>query len=65
MGKRREINAEQVAEIIAAQGKNKDKNVDRRLQAVLMYAQGAKRAEIMGRSKSTIKNWHHKSVSQC
>lgn len=50
MNQRREIKAEQVAEIITAQGKNKDKNVDRRLQAVLMYAQGAKREEIMQRT---------------
>jgi len=50
MGKRREISIEQVAEITAARAKNKDKNVDRRLQAVLMYAQGAKRAEIMQRT---------------
>jgi transposase len=57
MGKRMTISAEQVAEIEAARKKNKDKNVDRRLQALLLYAQGEKRdgiAHITGYSKNHI-----------
>ena len=53
MKKRMTISAEQVAEIKAAQSKNKDKNVDRRLQVLLMYAQGAKREEIQQRTGYT------------
>ena len=51
MGKRMTISAEQVAEIETARAKNKDKNVERRLVALLMYAQGAKNAEIRQRTE--------------
>jgi hypothetical protein len=50
MRKRMTINTEQVAEIEAARAKNKDKNVERRLLALLLYAQGAKRMEIEQRT---------------
>jgi len=46
MGKRYHIDAEQVLEIEAAREKTKDKNVDRRLRALLLYAGGVKRREI-------------------
>ena len=46
MGKRMAFSVEQVAEIEAARQKNKDKNVERRLKAVLLYAQGEKRKTI-------------------
>ena len=50
MGKRMTISEEQMAEIEAAQEKNKDKNVERRLQALQMYARGARREEIEQRT---------------
>ena len=50
MRKRMTINTEQVAEIEAARARNKDKNVERRLLALLLYAQGAKRTEIEQRT---------------
>jgi len=50
MGKRMRFSEEQVAEMEAAQEKNKNKNVDRRLQALLMYARGAKSEEIRQRT---------------
>jgi len=46
MGKRMNISAEQVAEIEAARSKNKNKSVEKRLRALLLYAGGAKRREI-------------------
>jgi transposase len=42
-----EFSAEQVAEIETAREKNKEKNVERRLKAVLLYAQGEKRKNIV------------------
>ena len=50
MPKRYEIRAEQAAEILAAQKKNKDKNVEKRLQVLLLHAEGKKRAEIAEKS---------------
>jgi transposase len=46
MGKRYQISAEQVTEIEAARRKNSNKNVERRLHALLLYAQGVRREEI-------------------
>ena len=46
MGKRMNISAEQVAEMEAARAKNKNKNVEKRLRALMLYAEGAKRREI-------------------
>ena len=46
MPKRMTMSADQVAEIEAARVKNKDKNVERRLRALLLYAQGMRREEI-------------------
>ena len=40
------INEEQVAELQAARKKNKNKNVERRLQALVLYATGMKNEEI-------------------
>jgi len=50
MPKRYRINEEQVKELKAAQKKNKDKKVDRRLEALLLHAEGKKREEIALRS---------------
>ena len=50
MTKRIGYTEEQVAEIEAARAKNKDKNVERRLLAVLLYAQGVEREEIRQRT---------------
>ena len=46
MGKRMTISAEQVAEMEAARAKNKNKSVEKRLRALLLYAEGAKRRNI-------------------
>lgn len=46
MGKRYHINDEQVAEIKKARKQNKDKNVEKRLKALLLHAEGKKREEI-------------------
>jgi transposase len=46
MGKRYHIDADQVVEMEAARAKNKNKNVENRLRALLLYAGGAKRREI-------------------
>jgi len=46
MRKRYEIDEKQVEELAAARGKTKDKNVDRRLRALELYAKGEKRKEI-------------------
>jgi transposase len=54
MLKRKTYTEEQVAEIEAARAKNKDKNVERRLFAVLLYAQGASREEIKQRTGYAI-----------
>jgi len=45
------MSAEQVAEIEAARKKNSNKNVERRLHALLLYAQGMKREEIALRTE--------------
>ena len=50
MTKRLAYTEEQVAEIEAARKKNKNKNVERRLLAVLLYAQGVEREEIRQRT---------------
>ena len=46
MPKRYHINEEQAVEIENARKSNKDKNVEKRLKALLLHAQGKKRAEI-------------------
>jgi transposase len=46
MPKRYCINEKQVAELKGARKKNKNKNADRRLQALLLYADGVKNEEI-------------------
>jgi transposase len=46
MPKRYYINEEQVAELEAARKKNKNKNVEKRLKALLLHAQGCKCEEI-------------------
>jgi transposase len=57
MRKRMGFMADQVAEIQSAKRKNRDKNVDRRLKAILLYAQGEKSktiAEATGYTESCI-----------
>ena len=57
MPKRHEISAEEVEEIKKAYKKNKDKNIDNRLEVLLLHAEGKKRAEISirtGYSKQRI-----------
>jgi transposase len=57
MPKRHEISAEEVEEIKKAYKKNKDKNIDKRLEVLLIHAEGKKRAEISirtGYSKQRI-----------
>ena len=46
MAKRYHISEEQVEEIERIRKKNKDKNIEKRLKALLMHAEGKKRAEI-------------------
>jgi len=46
MGKRHEISREQVVELETARKKNRDKNVEKRLKALIMFAEGGKREEI-------------------
>ena len=46
MAERYHIGEKQVAEIEAARRRSKSKNVEKRLRALLLYAQGTKRAEI-------------------
>ena len=46
MARRYEMSAEQVVEIERWRKKNKDKNVEKRLKALLLHAQGRKREEI-------------------
>lgn len=46
MPKRNYISPEEVAELEKARRKNKDKNIDKRLNALLLHAQGKSRAEI-------------------
>jgi transposase len=46
MPKTYHFSEEQVAEVEAAKKKNKDKNVDKRLEALLLRANGVKRAEV-------------------
>ena len=46
MPKRYHINEKQVAELEAARNQNKDKNVEKRLKALLLHAQGEKRESI-------------------
>lgn len=46
MGKRYEMSAEQIQEMETARKKNGNKNVERRLHTLLLYAQGVKREEI-------------------
>ena len=50
MSKRMTISEEQAAEIEAARSKNKNKNVERRLLAVKLYAQGMRRDDISQRT---------------
>lgn len=46
MPKRNHISLEEVKEIEKAKRKNKDKNIDKRLEALLLHAQGKSRAEV-------------------
>lgn len=46
MSKRNHISEREVHEIQKARKKNKDKNIDRRLEALLLHAAGKKRADI-------------------
>lgn len=46
MPRRNQISEEEVLEIQKARKKNKDKNIDRRLEALLLHAEGKKRADI-------------------
>ena len=46
MNKRHEITEEQVSELEAARKKNKNKNVEKRLKALILFAGGLKREEI-------------------
>jgi len=50
MPKRHEINKEEVVEIEEAYRKNKDKNIDKRLEVLLLHAAGKKRSEISKRT---------------
>ena len=58
MPKRFHINEEQVKELEEARRKNKDKNVEKRLKALLLHAEGKTRetiAELTGYVKSYIR----------
>lgn len=46
MPKRNYISPEEIVEIEKVKQKNKDKNIDKRLEVLLLHAQGKKRAEI-------------------
>ena len=46
MPKRHQISKEEVVEIEKAYRKNKDKNIDRRLEVLLLHAAGKRRSEI-------------------
>lgn len=50
MAKSHEFSAEQIEELKAAKKKNKDKNVDKRLTALLMRAEGKRRKEVADRT---------------
>ena len=50
MPKRNHISPEEVAEIKKIKRKNRDKSIDKRLQALLLHAQGKSRAEISERT---------------
>jgi len=49
MGKSFQFTAEQIAELEAAKASNRDKNIDKRLTALLMRASGKRRKEIAER----------------
>ena len=51
MQKRYHISEEQVAELTKARKENKDINVDKRLRALLLHAEGKKREEIAERTE--------------
>lgn len=53
MPKRYHITEKQVEEIKAAQRKNKNKNVEKRLKVLLLHAQGKKRLEISNKTDFT------------
>ena len=46
MGKRREITEEQVTELIAYRKSNKNKNIEKRIKALLLHAEGIKHDKI-------------------
>jgi len=46
MQKRYQINEEQIAEIERIRKKNKNKNIEKRLKALLLHAEGKKRSEV-------------------
>jgi transposase len=49
--KRYQINSEQIAELEKSRKKNKNKNVEKRIVALLMHAEGKTRAEIAKRTE--------------
>jgi len=50
MPKRYKISEEEVREIDKARKKNKDKNIEKRLEALLLHAEGKKREEVAART---------------
>jgi len=50
MPKRNHISEEEVIEIQKARKNNKDKNIDKRLEALLLHAEGKKRADIAAKT---------------
>lgn len=50
MAKKYEITAEGLAELYAARRTNRDKNIDRRLHALILYAEGHTSKEITGKT---------------
>jgi len=63
MPRRYHITEEQVAEIESARKRNKDKNVEKRLKALLLHAQGESRAEISGKT-GFVKSYISELVSK-
>lgn len=54
MPKRYEFSEEQIAELESAAKKNKNKNVDKRLEALLLRGQGMKRAEVAAKTGFSV-----------
>ena len=67
MSRRHEITKEQVVELEAVRKKNKNKNVEKRLKALVLFAGGHKREEIAkqtGFAKSYILD-SRKHITRC